>query len=210
MISIICDACLARFQVPDEAAGTTVFCPKCGAKNGVPADPGPANAPSASSAPSASAVGGAAGEQVLLRVTPSMFRARPFTFLGLLLLALGGLAGGVYLFMESRQTWAIVCLAASLLGWIPLAIWRVAKMATSLEITNKRTICYRGLLSKKSSEVRHNDIKNLQIDQTFLNRIMRVGAIGISSSGQDEIEIHVTDIPSPYRVREIIDQHRKL
>ncbi len=210
MISIICDACLARFQLSDEAAGTTVFCPKCGAKNGVPAAPGTAPAPAPSGAVSAPQTSTAAGESVLLRIRPAMFRARPFSFSGLLLLGLGGVGAGIYFFTSSQPTWGIVCLVASLLGWIPLGIWRVIKLATSLEITNKRTVSYRGLLSKASTEVRHNDIKNFQVDQTFMNRLLRVGTVGISSSGQDEIEIHVKDLPNPYRVRELIDQHRKL
>lgn len=215
MISLICDACLARFQVSDESAGTTVFCPKCGAKNGVPAGPGgrvdgPVNAPSPNVASADTPRAGSPGETLLLRVRPAMFRARPLTFSGLFLLALGGLAGGGYLLSTSQNGLGIACLAGSLLGIIPLAVWKVINMGTSLEITNKRTVSYRGLLSKASNEVRHNDVKNFQIDQTFLNRILGVGAVGISSSGQDEVEIRVKDIPNPYRVREVINQHRKL
>ncbi len=208
MISIICDACLARFQLADEAAGTTVFCPKCGAKNGVPAGAGGAAAAPVPGLTPATTT--AVGETVLLRVRPAMFRARPATFSGLVLLGLGGVGAGIYLMANGQSMWGAVCLAASLLGWAPLGVWRVFKLATSLEITNKRTVSYRGLLSKASTEVRHNDIKNFQIDQTFLNRLLRVGTVGISSSGQDEIEILVKDLPNPYRIRELIDQHRKL
>jgi uncharacterized membrane protein YdbT with pleckstrin-like domain len=139
-----------------------------------------------------------------------MFRARPFSFTGLLFLGLAGIVGGGYLLFTGRETWGIVCLVGSLLGWGPLIVWRVVKHATSLEITNKRTVAYRGLLSKASNEVRHNDIKNFQVDQTFLNRILGVGTVGISSSDQDEVEIRVRDLPGPYRIREIIDRHRKL
>lgn len=208
MISIICDACLARFEVSDDAAGTTVFCPKCRATNGVPAAGGGAATPGAAAGPPANA--SSANETLLLRVRPAMFRARPMTFLGLFILGLGGIGGGIYFFMESQPTWGITCLVASLLGWIPLGVWRVIKLATALEITNKRTVSYRGLLSKASTEVRHNDIKNFQVDQSFLNRLLGVGTIGISSSGQDEIEIQVKDLPGPYRIRELIDKHRKL
>src|SRR5688572_16105619 len=114
MISIICDACLARFQLADEAAGTTVFCPKCGAKNGVPAAPGAS--PSPGPAIPASQTTTAAGETVLLHIRPAMFRARPASFTGLLLLGLGGVAAGVYFLTDSNSTLGIVCLVASLLG----------------------------------------------------------------------------------------------
>jgi hypothetical protein len=218
MISLICDACLARFQVTDDVAGTTIFCPKCGAKNGVPAREGPPTltpppSPTATSTvPSGDAPhrGATMGEELLLHVRPAMFRARPLTFSGLFLLAAAGIVGGIYLLWTSQTTWGIVALVASLLGVGPLAVWKVYTMGSSLEITNKRTVWYRGLLSKATNEVRHNDVKNFQVDQTFLNRILGIGTIGISSAGQDEIEIRVKDIPNPYRVRDLINQHRKL
>ena len=208
MISLICDACLARFQVSDDNAGATVFCPKCGAKNGVPFPDGAAASSPAVAA--ATPTGGSPGEELLLRVRPAMFRARPFSFSGLLLLVLAGVGGGIYFLSSGRSGLGIACLAGSLLGIVPLVVWKIYNMGTSLEITNKRTVSYRGLFSKKSNEVRHNDVKNFQVDQTFLNRILGVGAVGISSSGQDEIEIHVKDLPNPYRIREIINQHRKM
>lgn len=205
MISLICDACLARFEVSDEAAGSTVYCPKCGGKNGVPGEP-PAKAGAKEGGP----VQLKSNETALLHVHPAMFRARPALFTLLLLVGAGGVLAGIYLFAKSHNTWGIVCLVASLLGWGPLAVWKVWTLGTALEITDKRSVSYRGLLSKASTEVRHNDIKNFQVDQTFLNRLLGVGSIGISSSGQDDIEIRVKDIPRPYRVREIIDAHRRL
>ena len=83
-------------------------------------------------------------------------------------------------------------------------------LGTALEVTTKRTILYRGLFSKASSEVMHSEISNFQIKQSFLNRVFRVGTIGISSSGQEGIEIVAPDIPTPYRVRELIDSHRNM
>lgn len=205
MIPVICDSCATKFEVPDDAAGTTVFCPKCRAKNGVPAaDPG------AAAVGSIPPSGRVVGEELLLRVRPAMFRARPWTFTGLLLLALAGLGGGGFLVATGQLPFGIAALAGSLLGIIPLTIWKVYTMGTSLEITNKRTIWYRGLLSKASSEVRHNDVKNFQVEQTFLNRLLGIGRIGLSSAGQDGVEIMVKDLPNPYQIRDLVDRHRKM
>jgi hypothetical protein len=204
MIPVICDACLNRFEVTDDAAGTTVFCPKCRAKNGVPA--ADAAAPPAPTA----TPGRAAGEELLLRARPAMFRARPLTFTALLLISLAGLGGGGFLLATGQLPFGLTAVACSLFGLVPLGIWKVYTMGTSLEVTNKRTIWYRGLLSKASSEVRHNDVKNFQVDQTFLNRILGIGAIGLSSAGQEDVEIRVKDLPNPYQIRDLIDRHRKM
>ena len=40
--------------------------------------------------------------------------------------------------------------------------------------------------------------------------MLNVGYIGISSSGQDGIEIEVRDIPRPYDVKELIDEYREM
>jgi hypothetical protein len=40
--------------------------------------------------------------------------------------------------------------------------------------------------------------------------VLGIGNIGISSAGQEDFEIEVRDIPSPARLREVIDLYRPL
>jgi len=49
----------------------------------------------------------------------------------------------------------------------------------------------------------------VQLDQTFFQRIFDVGKIGISSAGQADLEISVTGIPQPERVKDLIDRYRR-
>jgi hypothetical protein len=39
---------------------------------------------------------------------------------------------------------------------------------------------------------------------------MKVGYLGISSSGQDGIEIEVRDLPRPYELKALIDNYRNM
>ncbi|MBC7772271.1 MAG: PH domain-containing protein [Pyrinomonadaceae bacterium] len=205
MINITCDGCQQRFEVPDSAAGTTVPCPKCNTSNGVPGRAVSGKMDTRED----EATARLQGEKIMLTARRAMFRARPARFMGLLLLTLGGLGGAGY-FLTSGQDpmLAGVCGFVALVGLLPLVIWKVATMGELLEITSHRTILKRGILSKTTTEVRHNDIKNFQIDQSLQQRIFNCGTVGISSSGQDGIEIYAKDIPKPYRVREIIDRNR--
>ena len=124
-------------------------------------------------------------EKVLYESHPSMFRNSPVWFVLTL----------------------ILCLVV--VGLIIFAVWYIKCKGTTLTVTNDRISLRRGLLSRSITEVWHEDIRNVQLDQTFFQRVFDVGSLGISSAGQGDLEIYVTGIPQPNRVKELIDQNRK-
>jgi uncharacterized membrane protein YdbT with pleckstrin-like domain len=86
----------------------------------------------------------------------------------------------------------------------------VDRLGAAFEVTTKRTVMHRGFFSRATSEVVHDNIRNIQVDQTFLQRVFGVGRIGISSSGQDGVEIQVNHLREPDKLREIIDLYRPI
>ena len=122
-------------------------------------------------------------EDVLYEEHPSMFRNRPIYFIVCCLL-----------------------IAAFGIGLVMLLIWYIQTLGTTLIITEERTTLRRGVFSKYTNEVTHENVRNVQIAQTFLQRIMGVGNVGISSAGQSGVEIYVRGIPDPDRVRELIHE----
>ena len=127
----------------------------------------------------------ATGERVLYEENPSMFRNQPVWFV----------------------ITALLCLVV--VGLFIFASWYLKCKGTTLTVTNDRTTCRRGILSKSVTEVWHRDIRNVQLDQTFFQRIFDVGTIGISSAGQADLEISVSGIPRPEQVKDLIDQYRR-
>ncbi|QDU37084.1 Bacterial membrane flanked domain protein [Maioricimonas rarisocia] len=123
-------------------------------------------------------------EEILYEANPSMFRNKPVMFI------------------------LCVLLSVVVVGLVILIVWYVQTLATELQVTNKRTILRKGLLSKYTSEVWHDNVRNVQIRQSFFQRIMNVGWIGISSAGQSGLEIAIAGIPDPEEAKEIIDRHR--
>jgi len=204
MIRLNCDRCERVIEVQDAQAGTKIQCPDCGDVNVVPI-PGPEDR-----AQKMGLVPDSGPEQRVMIVRPAMLRARPMTFLGLVLLGVGGIVLGIWALMGDRTVLAGLGAGLVLVGAVTLAAWKIRVLGSSLEITNKRTIERRGLFSRASSEVVHDNIRNLQIHQTFWQRIWGVGQIGISSSGQDGIEISMRDLARPQRIRETIDAYRPL
>ena len=124
-------------------------------------------------------------EITLYEENPSMFRNRPVEF-------------GVN---------CLLCFAG--VGLVLFAIWWLKCKGTTLTVTDERVRLRKGILSKSITEVWHQDVRNVQLEQTFFQRIFGVGTIGISSAGQNEIEVNVSGIPDPERVKELIDQHRR-
>jgi phage FluMu protein Com len=237
MITLTCDNCERKLEVPDDMAGKKVKCPACGDVNLVPgptpaatvahpaATPatGPASSPAAAKPDRAAAAGypsSTGPEKRVLLLRRAMFRARPITLTLLLaaLLAGAGLAlyGGLIAkpntpgvtIPPAAALWGGLALAA--FGAITLLVWRIRTFDETLEITSKRIIERTGLLSKQLTELRHDDVRNVQVTQSFRQRLFQVGTIGISSSAQDNMEVVAKDIASPNRVREVLDLYRTL
>lgn len=95
------------------------------------------------------------------------------------------------------------------LGIGTLVLWS-RHLGERIHVTNKRTVLRRGLLSKSTTEVLHDHVRNIQVRQSFLNRLLDVGTVGISSAGQEGIEVVAQDIPHPEQVKRTIDYYRPM
>ena len=124
---------------------------------------------------------------ILYESHPSMFRNHPILFIVCVLL-----------------------IAAFGLGLVLLLVWWIQTLGTTLTVTNDQTTLRRGILSKYTNDVFHENVRNIQVRQSFLQRILNVGWVGISSAGQSGVEIEVDGIPDPEMVKQIIDDHRDL
>ena len=149
------------------------------------------------------------GEKVLYEAHPSMFRNHPLWFIGLLILCVIGFALPFLPVPTSGMTKFVEVAVPLVIGLLCFAFWWIKCKGTTLTVTTERTSCRRGLLSKSITEVWHQDIRNVQMDQTLLQRILDVGTMGISSAGQSGMEIAVSGIPQPDKVKQLIDQHRR-
>jgi len=205
MIKIKCDKCERAIEVDASKAGQKVECPSCGDTNLVPSKSDRAAA--AGFPPDHGA------EQRVLIVRQSMFRAHPLLISFLFLVFIGGAifgdviaAGTLGLGLPlAIAVWALALIAG---GW--LGVWKFLTYGETLEITNKRSVLHLGILRKNTSEVVHDNIRNVQVDQSFWNRIWNVGTMGISSSAQSGVEINAKNIPKPHHVRKVIDLYRPM
>lgn len=122
-------------------------------------------------------------EKVLYDTNPSMFRNRPILFLISLITGVG--------------------IILILLPW-----WLLASN-TRLTVTNERVTFKTGILAKNIREIFLSDIRSIQIDQTFQQRIFNTGKVEISSAATADAEISISGIPNPYEVKRLIDEYRR-
>ncbi|NJO17860.1 MAG: PH domain-containing protein [Thioploca sp.] len=122
-------------------------------------------------------------EKVLYDTNPAMFRNRPLLFLISLITGVG--------------------IVLILLPW-----WLLASN-TRLTVTNERVTFKTGILAKNIREIFLSDIRSIQIDQTFQQRIFNTGKVEISSAATADAEISIRGIPNPYEVKRLIDEYRR-
>jgi hypothetical protein len=201
-----CPFCNTRVEVAQELAGKTVNCsnPACGqAFQAMPPKAQPDTEPGLATRSQVDVVDTPAKDERELKVLhPTMVRAHPLQFLFCLALIGGGIAlavapGGLDRSLIDAQAMRLIGISASLLSVVYLLLWWLTTLATTLTVTTKRAVLRRGLIARHTSEVRHEDVRNLQVQQGVLQRIMDVGGLAISSSGQEGVEIAVRDIPDP-------------
>jgi uncharacterized membrane protein YdbT with pleckstrin-like domain len=199
VIEITCDNCEEPFQVEVTQAGTKVPCPRCGDINRVPEALAGGDLPDQEGP-----------EEAIIELRPVMFRARPLWYMLMVGCAVGGLAGAIW-GMSTERDWAfwlgIVSLVAGGAWWL---IWYVLHLGEHVQITNKRTIYRRGLVSRHTSEVLHDHIRNVQIRQTIWQRLTGVGDVALDSSAGGDMgaEIRVVNVPRPAQLKAVIDRYR--
>ena len=210
MIKLECDNCEKTFEVEDEHAGGKVPCPFCDDVNRVPAPPVQPAQPGSSQTPLQR------DEQQVCIVRPGMFRARPFRYLLILILIFGGLALAISSKVSDRvwpwTLWPSLVISGFSVLWFA-SWWLSTHFWVKLIVTDKRSIRQEGIIKRHTTEVLHDHIRSVDIRQTLLDRILKIGDLDIDSAGQggdSDIEIQMEKIPRPYEVKKLIDQYRKM
>ncbi len=208
MITIKCDNCEKTIEAPDDQAGQKFKCPGCGDVNILPGK----QAPKADRATAKGYPPAGGPEQTVIKARPEMFRAKPAWFMAHIIVLLAGVVGvGYFTFSSSKSPGGQI--AFGIIGVVALVsflIWKIRNLGASLEVTTRRSIERVGLFSKFTSEILHEDVRNIQVTQSFRERLMGVGTIGISSAAQNEVELVAKDVRNPDRIREVIDAYRPM
>ena len=123
---------------------------------------------------------------VIYQAHPAMFRAHPFWFI-----------------------LSVLLIAAFGIGILILIYWYIKTRATALTVTDSDLMYERGILSKDRTSVSIKHVRSVNVVQSFVNRILGVGTIQISTAG-DEPEFTIADMPDPHVIREAIAKAQEM
>ena len=141
-----------------------------------------------------------------------MFRAHPLWFiLYILLIAALGIGFFILRASDSKLLYELspLLIVAFGIGIIILLYWYIKTRATALTITDSELMYERGILSKDRTAISLKHVRSVNIAQGFINRILGVGTIQISTAG-DEPEFTIADLPDPHVIREAIAKAQEM
>jgi uncharacterized membrane protein YdbT with pleckstrin-like domain len=87
---------------------------------------------------------------------------------------------------------------------VPPLIAYFRRASTVLRIYPERITVERGLLSKCYQDYNPRDIRSIDVDQGFLQRVIGIGDITISTAASAEASERLNSIPDPQGVRDLI------
>ena len=88
-----------------------------------------------------------------------------------------------------------------------IAWWKRASIA--LRIHPGRVTVERGMFSKCFREFRARDIRSIDIDQSFFDRMLGIGDLSISTAATTDASEQLKGIPRPHDVRDLILMQRE-
>jgi uncharacterized membrane protein YdbT with pleckstrin-like domain len=121
---------------------------------------------------------------------------------------IGGFAGAIVIGV-------IVALLASiplgvLVGVVLIAVVIVVglirRWATDYMVSNQRLYIRRGIFAKHVQQTRVDRIQNVNTDQRFRDRVLRVGTVDFDTAGTDDSDFKFVGISNPVRVAEAVDR----
>jgi len=143
------------------------------------------------------------GEQVVFEGHPS-WRA-------LLSFYIGGVVGAAVVGLLAALIVGVaigVLVGVGLFAFV-LVFGFVRRMATTYLVTTQRLYIRRGVLSKRVQQTRIDRVQNVNTDQRFRDRLLRVGTVDFDTAGTDDSEFRFIGISDPGDVVNAVDRAQR-
>jgi uncharacterized membrane protein YdbT with pleckstrin-like domain len=111
--------------------------------------------------------------------------------------------------------WALVGSAGAAVA-VGLAIFAVVlvvgylrRIGTRYLITTQRLTIRRGMLSRRVQQTRIERVQNVNTEQSFLERLMRVGTVDFDTAGSDDSEFRFVGVADPGAISAVVDHTQR-
>ena len=141
-------------------------------------------------------------EYALVRILPSWWH-----FMREIIVAVMLACAGLFILLASQVDFRVgVGLIAAAALMITLAT--LHRRYTSWSLTSDRLIERRGLLASHRREMELADVRSIEVDRSFAQRLLGIGEVMIASSASADFIIKLSDVPDPEGIAETLRQAR--
>src|SRR5919201_2076010 len=143
------------------------------------------------------------GEQIVFQGRPIWRSILSFYITGFI----GSVVIGVIVALIAST--AVGVLVFVVLFAIDVLVGFLRRVSTRYTITTQRLRIERGLLSKHVQQTRIERVQNVNTNQTFVSRILRVGTVDFDTAGTDDSDFTFTGVRNPHTVVEAVDRTQR-
>jgi uncharacterized membrane protein YdbT with pleckstrin-like domain len=144
------------------------------------------------------------GEEIVFEGHPSWRGVLSFYLKGLgIALAIGA----ILLFAIST---AIGILAFAIVMALVILAGLIMRMATRYVISTERLNIRTGILSKHVQQTNIDRVQNVNTEQTFFDRLLRVGAVDFDTAGTDDSDFTFRGVANPARIVAAVDRAQRI
>jgi uncharacterized membrane protein YdbT with pleckstrin-like domain len=140
------------------------------------------------------------GEEIVFEGHPSWRGVLSFYVYGILASVIVGIVVGLVAGSVPGSIVAVVGIVAVVLGGL------VKRIATHYVVTTQRLRIRRGILAKKVQQTRLDRVQNVNTDQRFIDRVLRVGTVDFDTAGTDDSDFTFRGIANPDEVVAAVDR----
>lgn len=144
------------------------------------------------------------GEEIVFEGHPSWRGVLSFYVKGLGI----ALAIGAILFFAISTGAGIGAFAAVMV--VVIVVGLIMRVATRYTITTERLNIRTGILSKHVQQTNIDRVQNVNTEQTFMDRILRVGAVDFDTAGTDDSDFTFRGVSNPAGIVAAVDQAQRL
>jgi hypothetical protein len=148
-------------------------------------------------------------EPELVTVRPQMFRRHPLRCLALVTMIAVGVAGVTYGLAQDWLLMTLVSLAVAVYGGLRLTMWWLRNRSTSLTVTTRRSVLRSGVFSARNLELPHADAREVQVSQSWRDRMFGIGDLVIVGAEAGGAIIQVLGVPRAEEIASMIRSRRQ-
>jgi uncharacterized membrane protein YdbT with pleckstrin-like domain len=150
------------------------------------------------------------GEHVIFDGHPSWRGTLSFYARGVLGAAAGAGVAALVTAIGSGFSWSTTIAVFAVLAALVILVGFLYRMTTTYTITNQRLTIRRGVLSRHLQQTRVERVQNVNVDQSIVDRLMRVGQVDFDTAGADDSDFTFRGVASPDDVVRAVDEaHRE-